>query len=564
MAKNFKNKIEVILLVLILFLAAFLRFYELNTLPPSLFIDEVDSGYQAYSIFKTGRDYFGNFMPIHFQSLADWRSPLYLYSTVLTVALFGLNEWGVRLPIAISGFFCVWLIFLITKKIFKNQKLAILAAFIMAVNPWSLHYSRGWFEATMMLALFLAAFYTFLLGLKKRKFLVFSALFFGLTPYAYSIAKFFVPFFLFLLILIYKGKLKCFKRKELATPFLILILLWLPMVNEIIFGQGNTRFNILSIFTDSNSIGPALHARFLSTMAVSDRLLLGIHPVSLAVIFHNQLTIWFKIFAVNYLTSFSPQFLFINGDPNWRHSIPNIGMFYWLESCSILIGGYWLLAKLKNNKLKRLFFSWLLLAPIPAAITRDGAGHATRLLFLLPILLIFSALGFWQIMSFLKKTVKRKVIMLALFLLFFFNFCWYLFDYRFIYPIEACSWWDYGYKEMIAVVDENEDKFDSIIFTILEKEILQFILFYEKIDPAFFQRNGLPDKYRLAEFDPGLILKEKFMADQSCQDLYVGKKEEVKNLIRKKKLPDHLSLIQLINYPTGDIAFYLIRKIDCQ
>src|SRR3989344_5707483 len=92
-----------VFLTIILFAAAFLRLWKLEEVPVSLFGDELDVGYQAYSILQTGRDYQGNFMPLHFHSLAEWRTPLYIYSAVPTVALFGITPYGVRLPAAFFG-----------------------------------------------------------------------------------------------------------------------------------------------------------------------------------------------------------------------------------------------------------------------------------------------------------------------------------------------------------------------------------------------------------------------------------------------------------------------------
>src|SRR3989344_5692592 len=83
-------------LFVILLIASILRLWKLDEVPVSLFGDELEVGYQAYSILKTGKDYYGNPWPIHFHSLAEWRTPLYLYSAVPTVALFGISPLGVR------------------------------------------------------------------------------------------------------------------------------------------------------------------------------------------------------------------------------------------------------------------------------------------------------------------------------------------------------------------------------------------------------------------------------------------------------------------------------------
>src|SRR3989344_5610124 len=93
--KTYMTQKSKILLAIILVAAAFLRLWKLAEVPVSLFGDELDVGYHAYSILKTGRDYSGNFMPLHFHSLAEWRTPFYLYSSVPTVAIFGISALGV-------------------------------------------------------------------------------------------------------------------------------------------------------------------------------------------------------------------------------------------------------------------------------------------------------------------------------------------------------------------------------------------------------------------------------------------------------------------------------------
>ncbi len=124
-----------ILIILILLLSLILRVWKLDSVPVSLFGDELDVGYHAYSILKTGRDYSGNFMPLHFKSLAEWRTPLYLYSSVPTVAIFGISPWGVRLPAAIFGILGVFAIYLLTKQITNNKIIALLSALFLAISP---------------------------------------------------------------------------------------------------------------------------------------------------------------------------------------------------------------------------------------------------------------------------------------------------------------------------------------------------------------------------------------------------------------------------------------------
>ena len=107
-----------ITILIILTIATFLRLWHLNQVPPELFGDELDVGYQAYSILKTGKDLQGNFLPVYLQSLSEFRAPLFIYSAVPFVATFGLNEWGVRLTATFWGVLGVVAIYFLTQKLF--------------------------------------------------------------------------------------------------------------------------------------------------------------------------------------------------------------------------------------------------------------------------------------------------------------------------------------------------------------------------------------------------------------------------------------------------------------
>ncbi len=156
-----------ILLIAILLVASFLRLWKLTEVPVSLFGDELDVGYHAYSILKTGKDYSGNLLPLHFQSLAEWRTPLYLYSAVPTVAIYGISPLGVRLPAAFFGILGILGLYLLVKQISKNEKLALASAVFLAISPWHIQYSRAAFEVTMLLAFLLFGLYFFFRSFKR-------------------------------------------------------------------------------------------------------------------------------------------------------------------------------------------------------------------------------------------------------------------------------------------------------------------------------------------------------------------------------------------------------------
>ncbi|KKQ97141.1 MAG: hypothetical protein UT23_C0017G0002 [Candidatus Woesebacteria bacterium GW2011_GWA1_39_12] len=106
--KRFINTTTILLFIL--FLAAFLRLWKLGTIPPHLTSDEVALGYNAYSILKTGKDFWGESLPIVFKSFGDYTPGLYVYLAAPFIGVMGLNELSVRLPNAIFGVIIVYFV----------------------------------------------------------------------------------------------------------------------------------------------------------------------------------------------------------------------------------------------------------------------------------------------------------------------------------------------------------------------------------------------------------------------------------------------------------------------
>src|SRR5260221_183941 len=107
-----------LLFISIIILAAILRFYNISIDPPGVNRDEASIGYTAYSLLHTGKDEYGRSFPVSFQSFGDWKLPFYIYETVVSVAIFGLNEFAVRVPSALAGIGTVILVFFLGEDIF--------------------------------------------------------------------------------------------------------------------------------------------------------------------------------------------------------------------------------------------------------------------------------------------------------------------------------------------------------------------------------------------------------------------------------------------------------------
>ena len=561
-------------------LATFLRIWQIEKVPVSLFGDELDVGYQAYSIIQTGRDYNGNFMPLHFQSLAEWRTPLYLYSCVPTVLVFGISPLGVRLPAIIFGVLGVWMIYLLVSELFKNgfvklkknvdyEKIGLVSAFVMAISPWHIQYSRAAFEVTQMIFFYMAGLYFFFKALKTSKYLWLSVLFLILTPWVYSTAKLFTPMLLAFLIIVWFKDLFKFPKKEIAKAVVILLVFGLPMVYEVFFGGASQRFNYISTFSDPAMEGDVGFSR-LNDAAYEgqDR---NILEKASSRIIHNKYTYWGNRILNNMYSAVSTNFLFNTGDPNRRQNIEGMGELYKIDLVPLILGLTLFLAFFRNNKVKALVVFWLVAGTVPSSLTRDGATHATRLILILPPLLMLVAYGLVDTFQRLPK-FSSKIYLFGYAFLLLICFYFYQHNYWLHNPWYSERWWHAGFKETVRYLKENESDYDKIIFsTAGEPPYIFFAGWYEyspskwqkgfrDVNIAGFSTLGNNGKYYFGQMEKiGIYDLWHYMPDSG---LYVAVAKEVNiNLIMEPdRVPPGLKLLKAIPYPSGEPAFYIFEK----
>jgi len=82
-------------------------------------------GYNAYSVLKTGRDEYGRFLPLTFESVGDFKNPFPIYSMIPSIAIFGLNEFSVRFPTALISTLSIPLFYFLFKKLTRKENVAV-------------------------------------------------------------------------------------------------------------------------------------------------------------------------------------------------------------------------------------------------------------------------------------------------------------------------------------------------------------------------------------------------------------------------------------------------------
>jgi hypothetical protein len=368
-----------ILLTSIIILAAFLRLFNLGLLPPHLTGDELSLGYNAYSILKDGVDQHGKPYPLWFEAYGEYKLPVYVYSTVVSLALFGNNNFAIRFPAALSGIGSVFVLYFIVKNLIghssKNNRIAalpLLSAFIFAISPWHVQLSRLALESVEALFLFLLACFFCLLFFKKSNllFLICSCVFFILSAYTYNSYRILSPLILGMLFFVCINNKKI-TQQQLFVSGILSFFLFLPVLFFSFSKAGMARFATASAFSSVQSSG------VLSYL---------LYPI---------------IFIRNFLSYFSLSFLFTFQKENFEnisyYISSDFGLLFHWQLVFLIVGIVVLLSS--RVSFSKLLFVLLFLIPIPAALTISP--HPLRVLPLMPVLSIIIAMG---ILFFAKQT----------------------------------------------------------------------------------------------------------------------------------------------------------------
>lgn len=379
------------LLLAILLIAIAMRVVKLDYL--ELFGDEIDAGYQAYSLLVAGRDYRGNFLPTYMESMAEWRAPLMMYSMVPFIRIFGLNEWGVRLNSAFWGVMGIWGFYLLIRKLGGDKTTGLVASLVLALTPWHVQYSRSGFELTIMSALIIWGLYflaTAWQGRRKWKTALGAALL-GLSFYAYNTANVYVPLLILWLFLWEKMA----NRSKISWTngigvIGVVILVALPLAVNVLNGHGADRFKLLSVWGNKDMVREINLAR------------IGDGDTAVSRLVNNKLVYSVRKVAKNYANPFGSRFLVDEGDVTFRHSLHRVGNILWVTWLMGILG---IVGAIKNvaGRSSLFWLGFLLLSPIPSSLTVDGAYHASRLFLMVFPLAYFAGLG-WRWLSSFRGT----------------------------------------------------------------------------------------------------------------------------------------------------------------
>ena len=387
----------------------------LSTTPPGLYLDEASIGYNAWSIAHHGVDEHGNAWPLYFQAFGEYKNPVYVYALVPLARFLPMTATTVRLPAALFGLAAIGFVTLASWRVSRSRWIALLAFAVAAFTPWLTQESRVGFEVISMVAALAGALWC-LAGEGRTTTARFASagVFLAVSIFAYSTGR--VEVLLFTVVFIAVFARRRFRRWWTVPAIVgvgyVLLGVWALRHP----GALTAEFNLRSIASDGAPLGTLIGR-------------------------------W----AGNYISYFSPDFLFIHGDSNLRHNTGYAGMLLAIVAPLLLLGLAGCVRR-RREALPKLVVACLVLGPAAAAaINNYGQPHSLRSAVMLPFWLLLAVIGLDEARHLVGRMVLTRAALVALFAAALgVQGSLYMVDMYTAYPVRAAVWFDDGVTGAIA------------------------------------------------------------------------------------------------------------------
>lgn len=545
-----KNKIFFILFLITIF-GGFLRFYQLDKYPVQLNHDEISQLYDTVSIVQTGKDIYGNFLPLAFPSTGEFKVGHYIYITVLPYLLFGAREITIRIPAAFFGTLIIPAVFLFINQLTRKWKLALISSAMIAITPSEIFYSRKSFEN--IIGVFFVFLGLFLLighleGNKNKLRSFITALFLALPMYIYTSHTIVVPLAIISFIAIYWKKI-LLEYKYFLGMFLAWAILLLPL-SYITLTDPGIRFRAASVSITQDA-------------ALQDQLQ-DIDKSNLIFLKLYQIKAILEYSFTKYLNQFEPGRIFGNGLDFTNQGLLGMGPLMFWQLPFFLLGIIYILRSSFFASNGKFLLILLLLAMLPSGITFESySPHRSVLAF--SIMSIISAFGLYYFYQFVKQKVKQPfkiaILSTAAFLLVI-NLVYFLHMYTVNYPFEKSQNMHYPYKNVALFAWSQYGNFEQIIVDpvygqaapVKAVAVHYYLAYYGSYLPADFQKDLRVEKSGIY-FDKFSIREIDWRKDQFLKNALIIASPWSVSLDNI----DKQTIIKEFDFYDGQPAFYVIK-----
>ena len=447
----------------------FLRTWGVADAPPGLNQDEAVYAYDAFSIWKTGRDHLGHPFPFaSLETFGDWSSPLLTYLSIPAIAIFGLRVEVIRIVAALIGAAAIPLVFCLGALVLKRPSIGLSAAWAIALLPCAVHLSRWAIIPTVVPTMIAATCLALMWALENRssRGIVLAALLAALTVASYHSMKVYVPLICVAALVVYWRQLIRIPLEALAYASVLFLaiagpIFWLSARDP----GGGARVAQTSVFNT--------------------------HDFS------------FGLMVDQYSAYFSPALWFVRGDQNPMHLPPGQGLLPWALAPLVFAGLIWLaynVIREPSAPLRRVSYfltAAIVLYPIPGAFTLPNP-HVLRAVHILPLAALAAGIGMGVTIDYIRSESARlrsptmvRSLVAALFLILVLGAVELSNRYdRYFgeYPREVAEEFHYGMGEALAYVKMIEADYDEVWIRHQNSAYI-YVLFYREWDPSDVHRN---------------------------------------------------------------------------
>lgn len=453
---------EEIILFFILIIGSLIRLYNIGKFPNALNADEASSGYEAWSILKYGVDRKGNSFPAVLYAWGSGQNALYSYLLIPIIFILGINEFALRLPMALIGIASLYSFYYLLKKVFNNKKIALCGVAFLVICPWHILKSRWALESNIFPDLILFAITFLVYGIKdKNKYMqVIAFIILGISSYAYGTSYMFLPIFVFAILgyLIYKKEITVKRAIEYVG---IVFLICVPLILYVIINTFDLKqINILGI-----TIPRMMSNRY----------------DEVATVFSGNL---YENCINNLLESL--KIILIQSDGLEWNAISGFGLFYSFSIIALFYGIYISIKKYKKNLFSKLMDIWMISSIIVCTFCIPNINRINVIMF--PCI-YYIIIGLYEFFSKYKLIIPCIIaIYIGLFICF----------------IEEYINKDYNeYNTFTSGIEEvskycEKEEYEDVYCLYSFKEPFIYFLFYAKYDTKdyietveFFREDGI-------------------------------------------------------------------------
>lgn len=547
------------IIYIIFLIALILRIWKLDIFPMGFHSDEARVAWNSYSILKTGSDDRGNILSLYYNTFGDYRPTGIFYITIPSLLIFGQTEFAVRFPSALIGAFTVFPLFLLIREITKNERLARNAGLLLTFSPWHFEVSRATSEVVISTFFILYSLYFLVRAIKhenKREYIL-SGSFILISFLFYHSIRLLAPL-LFLTIIVYYIKNEGLKILTKQLLLLFIFVLSLTLIFSFT-SEARQRLSQVSLIQDENTL---YEIERLQSERPNRSLL--------EQLITSRYSIYIKRFIIEYSSYFNGNFLLGEFARPYRYTTPGVGLLTLSEFILFTVGIIYLV-KPKRNRLP-IFF--LLIAPLPAALTTEDAPNLHRAFLMVPFIVIIEAYGFLAISKIKPYSVVLKypfyIFLFFSFLVFLYRYFFYSYSHMpFIknYSLDGSSYRNIMTKELVLEVENIRSKYDKVIFTNSTDDPYPWYAFFTKKDPKEFntfaiKRTNGPWEYENIVFSQSKCPSSSYFKSEAGTILVIDASAPICAYDSQIKDGQPIKVTKKLFRPDGSEVFvFLERKI---